>query len=130
MTTENEVKKTPFTTFDHYTFYTTKGIGKVTVAMHVDNDTVNVGMSFCSPKDHFSKKKGRTIALARLNNGSKKNFTIKLANGHPGLKKKVYLTFLQICMRGWFTENCKVPGWIRKAAYDDFHDSYEYEGEF
>ena len=46
------------------------GGGRATVAIRlVDESTVNVGLALCSPKDQFSRRRGRIIAGGRLNKG-------------------------------------------------------------
>jgi hypothetical protein len=41
--------------------------GFVTAAIHVDtHDLIYVGLAFCSPRDQFSRAKGRRIAEGRL----------------------------------------------------------------
>ena len=44
----------------------TKHSGVITVVADVHNDTLRCGIACCSPRDHFIKQKGRTIATGRL----------------------------------------------------------------
>jgi hypothetical protein len=72
----------PFT-FMHYRL----GRGKVTCAIRwspQDPQLVEVGMSFCSPKDIFNKKKGRQIATARVLKGRGQTFSF-----YPDPEKRV-----------------------------------------
>ena len=45
---------------EHYT-------GAITASFVPEGDHINVGFSFCSPKDQFSKRLGRIISAGRLN---------------------------------------------------------------
>jgi hypothetical protein len=48
------------------------GDGALTAAIRLcqdSNDSVDVAVAFCSPKDQFSRKKGRLIAEGRLRSG-------------------------------------------------------------
>lgn len=40
--------------------------GMITLATYKDDDQIKYGVSFCSPKDRFNKKRGRLIAFNRL----------------------------------------------------------------
>ncbi len=52
-----------FTTYSHFDI---EGGGKATVIVLEDKQKVYYGISFCSPKDMFSRKTGRTNAEKRL----------------------------------------------------------------
>jgi hypothetical protein len=45
------------------------GDGRATLAIRIKDDVISVGVSFCSPKDQFSKSHGRKIASNRLRTG-------------------------------------------------------------
>lgn len=47
------------------------GRGRATLAIRVSDNVIDVGVSFCSPNDQFSRSKGRIIALDRLNTKSR-----------------------------------------------------------
>lgn len=53
-------------TYLHYHF--DQG-GAFTAAISIEGALVRVAFAFCSPKDNFSKKKGRLISTGRLNAG-------------------------------------------------------------
>ena len=55
-------------------------IARVTVAYLVDGDTLEFGVSFCSPRDNFCRRVGREIALSRMR-------TIPMKIQLPGLEK-------------------------------------------
>jgi hypothetical protein len=60
----------PFETFAHYKV----GKGFATLAVSVDEGLVNVGISYCHPRDGIDKSKGRAIACARRDVGSDFSF--------------------------------------------------------
>ena len=43
-----------------------RGVTSYTVAVTVNQDTFQVGVATCCPKDQFSKAKGRALAMKRL----------------------------------------------------------------
>jgi len=74
--------------------------------------SMTVGFSFCSSKDEFCKKKGRKIALERMNESK------RIINFETPIAKKVF-SYIKT------TKNCKeFPNWITK-----FIKAYEKEFE-
>lgn len=76
------VKDDGFDTFSHMNL----GRGKATLAIRVKGDDVEVGVSFCSPRDQFSKARGRLLAEGRLNN--KRGFYFEFERGREHLKEQ------------------------------------------
>ena len=71
-----------FDTYSHMTL----GRGKATLAIRVKGEQVEVGVSFCSPKDQFSKSRGRMLAEGRLN--SKRGFYYQFKRNKEHLKEQ------------------------------------------
>lgn len=70
------------TRFMHCGFYNGKelfGQGGATIAVKIEDDNLNIGLSLCSVKDNYNRSIGRAIALGRANNG-KYEIRIKPAN--------------------------------------------------
>jgi hypothetical protein len=68
------------------------GLGKVTCAIRwcpEDPSVVEVGLSFCSPKDQFIKKRGREIATARIIKQDRKNHFSFVPNPDERLKCQI-----------------------------------------
>lgn len=53
------------------------GRGRATLAINSTDDTLVVGIAWCSPRDQFSRAKGRKIATDRLNTHKKEHATEK-----------------------------------------------------
>jgi hypothetical protein len=101
------------------------GKGIATIALHIDpkddGTKVTASVAFCSPKDHFIKKKGRMIATGRLSSGSVFNFTLVVDKGNF-IKDTVHKYFMHKLEGKWLVDpmnSCRVtevPSWARRAA--------------
>lgn len=86
------------------------GKGRMTLAMIVtptpdDELVANVGLSFCSPKDQFCRKTGRTIAEGRLSKG-KHTITVLLPKDAT---QNEFLRRVKLGIRGLDI----LPQWLR-----------------
>lgn len=92
-----------------FTDTNTKRPGYITVALtRPSKDETDqkhlVSFSFCSPRDVFSKKKGRTIAEGRLNTG--RTIELEVRGTVPSVVKAA--------MKKAITDGI-VPSWVTKA---------------
>jgi hypothetical protein len=67
----------PFETFAHYKI----GKGFATLAVSVDEGFVNVGISYCHPRDYINKSYGRDVARARRDSDSTFSFSFNRTSG-------------------------------------------------
>jgi hypothetical protein len=94
--------------------------GRATLAMKIEPELgrVTLGMSWCSPKDQFCKKKGRMIATGRMVR-SDRNFTLTfgtlLDSGitHDALSK--ILTFTNEALKEGRTP--PIPQWAQGESF-------------
>ena len=88
-----DVKKKEQEGFDTYS-HMNLGRGKATLAIRVKGEQVEVGVSFCSPKDQFSKSRGRLLAEGRLN--SKRGFYYQFKRNEEHLKEQAQNTLIHM----------------------------------
>lgn len=89
---------------DTLTFlYLNLGDGRATIAiMPNEDDTVEVGVAFCSPQDNFNRKTGRAIALQRLQN--KNGFYVSFERDYTKALKQHAKEVVKFIIRGhWVT---------------------------
>ena len=81
--------------------------GVITVATSRESGKLRLGMSFCSPKDHFVKEKGRKIAVDRMVDESTK-YEIEIPEdlGNMGVTNTVK-NFV-------FSQRTSYPSWATK----------------
>jgi len=99
------------------------GKGRCTCALRWNPDnteSVEVGMSFCSPKDLFNKKRGRAIATGRLLQGSERSFSFR-PSADKRIKEQVYdliqeraLQKKSLKTRLFDSLNLDLPGWASR----------------
>lgn len=106
-----EIKKYLERTKYHY--YNVVGGGNICVATanNEDRDTIYFGVSFCSPKDKFSKKKGRMEALKRLYMNMKEENILHCNQYNPTVNESV--------MANWYlgvlARVVVLPNWLTRA---------------
>lgn len=104
------IKKTNmFNTFSHIPL----GKGRATLAIQVEGDNLEIGVAFCSPKDQFSKAKGRMIAEGRLK--AKHGFYMKIGR-NPDEKLKDQARRVVVTL----VKNVKthmIPRWAKKVTH-------------
>lgn len=96
------------------------GGGTVTLSIGVDEKDdgfhTAVGVSFCSPRDHFVKAKGRLISERRRNSDSAYRFTTVIPKSEK-IKDAVFQMFISRCAGRFFSpDRGIIPSWARKAA--------------
>lgn len=112
-----------------------KGQGRVTLAIRLTPEeygaagTVEVGVAFCSPKDQFTRAKGRELAKQRLDAGQ--DFYLK-ANRDPAVPLKSQTadmlahllgsTVSGFSVMGFTAKRCVVPKW---AHYQDIWTNWD-----
>lgn len=97
------------------------GRGRVTCALRWNPENaaqVEVGMAFCSPKDIFTKKRGRDIASGRLYQGSDRSFTFT-PDPTKRIKEQVHELFVQNASHkrtygNRIFDSLELPGWAFK----------------
>ena len=91
------------------------GTGKATVAIRVDEDTpshrvARVGLATCSPKDQFSRKRGRAIAEGRL---QARKFFMQLTVADGTNVKQEVAKAIKAQARG---KSLRLPSWAWKET--------------
>lgn len=96
-----------------------KGRATLAIMLNKDEGRIYVGVSFCSPKDHFRKKDGRIKAVDRLNlKPPGYYFTFKY-DGDKRVKDQVFsfwrdmLRTYTLCRGG----SVRFPGWVRAEEF-------------
>ncbi len=89
------------------------GGGRVTLAMMLNDTTIDVGISFCSPKDQFTRSKGRKIAKGRIVAKSMHTFSLpkKKDSGLLENKDLVVSKFVEMGFDGLGD----FPSWVHEA---------------
>lgn len=98
--------RAPFVTYIHDYI----GNGRFTLAIKVNEGKVNVGVAFCAPKDQFTRKRGRTIAMGRIEKESA--YCFSFTRNEDPLKKQAWDMFV------YFMENDSmglVPRWATRS---------------
>ncbi len=94
--------------------------GIITCASRIHNGRLWIGLAWCSPKDQFSRKVGRTLAIERLYDDpciipflnprhAQIDFIVALCKGRVPPNSDIYIVApLQLS---------KVPSWSRKMSW-------------
>lgn len=78
------------------------GNGRATIAINEKNNSVHIGVAFCSPDDQFIKKYGKELALARLND--RKEFYVCFERNSDRIKQQVHKIIKFIISEKWVTK--------------------------
>lgn len=100
------------------------GDGRVTLAIRSDDTRkteplVKVGVAFCSPRDKFTKAKGRKIALGRLGKGGDFWFEYQVRESEKEpLKAQISRQFLELVFERYLRSDSTraVPNWVYKVV--------------
>lgn len=99
------------------------GMSTLSIAVEEKDDGfhTSVGVSFCSPRDHFVKAKGRLIAENRRKSNSAYRFSAVLAKTEK-VKDAVFQMFIDRCLGRYF-EGTRgvVPSWVRKSIQRGYY---------
>ena len=85
------------------------GEGRATMAVSVKNDVANVAVSFCSPTDQFSRKKGRELADSRLEEANLL-YVLDLKKGESVQTTIRHALYKSVLNR----QHAMLPGWAFK----------------
>jgi hypothetical protein len=102
-----------------YKHYRTEKHGCVSVAFQSEDGVAEIGVSWCSPKDRFNRKKGRTIAEGRLESKRPNGYYFSRAyseEGNPG--QRIYDMLIELDVPRWFDafEDALEKRWNDEAA--------------
>lgn len=85
------------------------GSGRVTVAIDLEDNTARVAAAYCSPRDNFSRSKGRLISTSRL--ACKRKNTVLFTSQIPeGQRVKSYVH--NILMAKFIDGGDDIPQWV------------------
>jgi hypothetical protein len=86
-----------------YKHYRTEKHGCVSVAFQSEDGVAEIGVSWCSPKDKFNRKKGRIIAEGRLVRKRPNGYYYSRAYPGEGLpSQRIYDMLIELDVPRWF----------------------------
>lgn len=109
--------------FKYVDLVTNKGMGKLCVAYRPNGSQMEVAFSFCSPKDHFSKKgeNGRRKLLERLNNKGPFYVTAPI----PETETPLHIVATRLVKAWAYLNSNLLPMWTEAAYLAEDVDAYD-----